>query len=128
MADTIEEAAAAVVAGELDNSDDAKAATTSAAFGPMHGGSDTQDSLHASSSTRPMGDTLHGGTDTQPLGAGWELPDDDEAFAKARAEAKASQAAAAESLRRFARGYVEPAGTVDGLGIPPHTKGQNHGR
>ena len=115
MADTIEAAAAEFVAGELDKSDDS-AAKPSAAFGPVHGGSETLDSIHASSATQPLaGASLHSGAGTQPLGQGWELPDDPEAFARARAEVKASEKATAESLRRHAKGYFEPSGTIAGL-------------
>ena len=111
MADKIETLAAEFIATELDT-----AVSTSAETSPMHGGSATLDSLHASSSTRPMGDTQHGGAGTQPLGAGWnDLPDDPEAFARARAELRASEAATAVSLRQFATGYVAPTGDVAGL-------------
>ena len=72
------------------------------------------DSIHASSATQPLaGATMHGGVGTQPLGPGWELPDNPVAFA--RAEVNASQAATAESLRRHAKGYFEPSGTIAGL-------------
>ena len=111
----IEDQVATDIAGKLDHGDDA-AAKPSADFGPMHGGSKTMDSIHSSSSTAPFGgSTMHGGDGTEPLGAGWEVPDDEEAFMRARAEVRASEAATAVSLRQFAREYVVPTGAVAGL-------------
>ena len=106
------------IVDKLDKSDESTA-RPSASFGPMHSSSETVDSIHASSATQPLdGGTLHGGNGTAPLGAGWELPDDPEAFARARAEVKATQGATALSLRQFATGYLEPSGTVAGLSKP----------
>ena len=119
MADGIVETVASEVATDLDISDDAAVASASADFTPLNSGTGTLDSLHASSATQPLaGATMHGGAGTEPLGQGWELPDDPEAFMRARAEVKASQAETAVSLRQFARGYVEPSGTVAGLSEP----------
>lgn len=114
----IEDDIATDIAGKLDQGDESMA-KPSGAFGPMHSGSETLDSLHASSATQPMaGSTMHGGAGTKPLGQGWELPDDPEAFALARAAVKASQKATSESLRRHASGSFEPPGTVAGLSKP----------
>lgn len=127
MAET-EDDVATDIAGPLDQGDESTA-KPSASFSPMHGGSETLDSLHVSSATEPMGGaSMHGGVGTEPLGPGFEVETDDATFARARAEVKASEAATVESLRRHATGFIEPAGCVDGLGIPPLTKGQNHGR
>lgn len=117
MAET-ENKTATDIASELDGGDETTA-RPSAAFSSMHAGPETLDSIHASSATRPMaGSTMHSSSETQPLGAGWELPDDLEAFTRACAEVKASQAATAASLKSFARGYVEPCGTIAGLSKP----------
>ena len=118
----IEDEVATAIAGALDQGDE-PAAKPSASFSPMHGGSGTLDSVHASSATQPLaGASMHSGAGTQPLGAGWELPDDPEAFARARAEVKASEKATAESLRRHAKGYFEPTGYVSGLSEPSNER------
>ena len=114
----IEDEATTDIVGKLDQGDESTA-HSSAAFGPMNSGPETLDSIHASSATRPMaGSTMHSSSETQPLGAGWELPDDPEAFARARDEVKASQAATAASLKSFATGYVKPSGAIAGLSKP----------
>ena len=97
------------VLGELGKGDEATA-QTSAAFVPVNGTGETVDSVHYGPGTAPFGGTsgIHGGDGTAPLGAGWELPDNSESLARARAEVKASQAATALSLRQFARGSVAP--------------------
>ena len=123
MSDSIEQAAAEYVSSELAKSDDAAVASASADFTPLNSGTGTLDSLHASSATKPLaGSSMHGGNGTEPLGAGWELSDDPEAFMRARAEVKASQAATVESLRRHATGYVEPTGYVSGLSQPSNER------
>ena len=123
MADSIEQAASEFIAAELHSSDDAAVASASADFTPLNSGTGTLDSLHASSATKPLaGATMHGRAGTEPLGQGWELPDDPEAFTRARAEVKASQAETAESLRRHAKGYVEPTGYVSGLSQPSNER------
>ena len=114
----IEDKVATEIAGKIDQSDKSMA-KPSAAFGPINSGSETLDSLHASSATQPLdGGTMHSGVGTKPLGPGWELPDNPAEFARARAEVKASQAATSESLRRHASGYFEPSGTISGLSKP----------
>ena len=123
MSDTIEQAAAEYVSSELAKSDDAAAASAAADFTPLNSGTGTLNSLHASSATQPLaGATMHGGAGTEPLGQGWELPDDPEAFMRARAEVKASQAETAESLLRHATGYIEPTGYVSGLSQPSNER------
>ena len=111
----IEDHVATDIAGKLDQGDESTA-KPSASFSSMNAGTGTMDSIHSSSSTTPFeGSSMHGGSETQPLGDGWELPDDGEAFMRARAEVRASEAATAISLRQFARGYVAPSGAVAGL-------------
>ena len=111
----IEDHVATDIAGKLDQGDESTA-KPSASFSSMNAGTGTMDSIHSSSSTAPFeGSTMHGGAGTQPLGAGWEVPDDEDAFMRARAEVRASEAATAVSLRQFARGYVAPTGDVAGL-------------
>ena len=119
----IEDEVATEIAGKIDQGDES-AAKPSASFSSMNSGTGTLDSIHASSATEPLaGATMHGGVGTQPLGPGWDdLPDDPEAFARARAEVKASQAATVESLRRHAKGYVEPSGHVSGLSEPSNER------
>ncbi len=115
----IEDEATTDIVGKLDQGDESTA-HPSAAFGPMHGGSATLDSIHASSVTTPLsGATMHGGVGTAPLGAGYDVPTDNAAdLEKIRAQVKRDQVATAESLRRHARGYVEPSGHVSGLSEP----------
>ena len=114
----IENDVASAIAGELDAYDDATAAAP-ASSSPMHGGPDTTGSIHASSATSPIGGEMssqHGGTGTTPLGAGYNVSADNNADLTAiRARVKRDQAATAESLRRHARGFVEPHGAVAGI-------------
>ena len=114
----IENDVASAIAGELASADDATAAAP-AGFSPMHGGPDTIGSIHYAPGTQPMTAGLsgqHDGTGTEPLGAGYNVPADNNAdLADIRAQVKKDQAATAESLRRHAKGYVEPSGAVAGI-------------
>lgn len=119
MADNIEAAAAELISSELDKGDDAAAASTVADFAPWHGGAGTVNSLNYGPGTAPMGggeSGLHAGTGTRPMPASFNVPADNAAnLSRIRAEVAASQAVTSESLRRYAKGYVESPGHVAGL-------------
>ena len=119
MADTIEAAAAEFVAGELDKSDDAAVASTSADLSPLNGGGGTVNSLNYAPGTAPMGggwDGLHDGSGTVPMPASYNTPTDNEDYlSRLRAEVRASEAETKKSLRRHAIGFVESPGTIAGI-------------
>ena len=113
----IEDEVATEIAGKIDQGDES-AAKPSADFGPMHGGSATLGSIHASSATQPMaGSSMHGGADTEPLGAGFNVvpTDNEDNLTRLRAEVRASEAETIKSLRRHAIGFVESPGTIAGI-------------
>ena len=98
-----------------------------AATVPMNGAGDTVQGIHYGPGSAPMlggsggFSSMHGGSGTTPLSAGYNVvggPDTEDAAPArpSKLELQDASRATAASLKAFGAGYVEPAGTVAGIG------------